>query len=282
VTVKKAGQTITVSGAAKIAVAGSSIDVKGDFKYESGKYRFRLNGSGTLVVGGYTLANSTIKFSNFPEDAGLIADITLKAGSVLNVSGKLNIDAEGRFALNANASLNLRVLTVNGNVSFTNKGQNCTLSIEWRKIGPFNFPFFISTCTDTTIPATLSASATVNSSGFSFGVSMTVAANGTFRATARTPVSGETRLQTGTISFLVVRGYAQIDYHMGIVVESSSPYVSVDGAGTASIQYAYWTLWDGWSSYRQLASVSASLKTNPFKACAYASVAGKDVGGCVP
>jgi hypothetical protein len=280
--VKKAGQTITVSGAAKIAVAGSSIDVKGDFKYESGKYRFRLNGSGTLVVGGYTLANSTIKFSNFPEDAGLIADITLKAGSVLNVSGKLNIDAAGRFALNANASLNLSVLTVNGNVSFTNKGQNCTLSIEWRKIAGFNFPFFISTCTDTTIPATLNASATINTSGFSFGVSMTVSADGSFRATARTPVSGETRLQTGTVSFLVVRGYAQIDYHMELTVQSSSPYVAVNGAGTASIQYATWSLWSGWSGYSTFASISANLQTNPFKACASTTVLGKSIGGCVP
>ena len=282
VSVKKVGTVVTVSGAAKITVAGSSVDVKGDFRYDGGKFLFRLNGTGNLNVGGYPIANASIAFSNFPSDAGLVATVALNAGSTLSVNGKLNIDANGRFALNATANLNLRVINVNGNVSFSNYANRCTVTYTTYRFpfGSLSVPTGIS-CGTVDIPPTLNASATINSSGFSFGVSMSVAANGAFSAQARTPVSGTTRAQTPTISFLVVRGYAQIEYYMQLNISSSSPYLGVAGSGTASIQYAYWTFWDGWSSYRTLVSISASLQTNPFKACGYASVAGQSVGGCV-
>jgi hypothetical protein len=110
---------------------------------------------------------------------------------------------------------------------------------------------------------------------------MTVGGDGSFNATARTPVSGETTLSTGTVSLLVAKGYASISYHFGLTVKSASPYVSVDGAGSAAINYQYWTFWDGWSSWKSI-GVGISLQTDPFKACAYTSVIGYNVGGCIP
>jgi hypothetical protein len=69
---------------------------------------------------------------------------------------------------------------------------------------------------------------------------------------------------------------------MQLTLKSSSPYVAVDGAGTASIQYSTINRRFRWSDYSTLISVSASLSTDPFKACAYGSLAGKSIGGCVP
>jgi hypothetical protein len=234
--------------------------------------------NGTLVVGGYTLANSIVRFSNFPEDAGFSAQVSLRAGSTLSADGRVNFEPGGRFSLSANATLNLRAYSVDGNVKFANYYERCQVNlvsfVHW-------VPKFTTTCTKVDSSPTLTANATVNRSGFSFAVSMTVAADGSFNATARTPVADETVRSTGTLSLLVVKGYAEISYHMQLTVKSSSPYLAVDGAGTAAIKYSYWTFWDGWSSWNTLVGASVSLKTDPFEACAYGRVAGSDVGGCI-
>jgi hypothetical protein len=109
---------------------------------------------------------------------------------------------------------------------------------------------------------------------------MNVSANGSFSATARTPVSGETVVTTPTVSFVVAKGYGELSYHFELTIQSSSPYLAVDGAGSAAIKYQYWTpvSWSSWKS----AGVGISLKTDPFKACGYTTVLGYDVGGCVP
>jgi hypothetical protein len=277
VSVKKAGSAVSVSGAADIPVLGSHIALQGDFHYEAGQFRFRMNGSGTLVVGGYTLANSAVRFSNFPEDAGFSAHVSLRAGSTLSADGRVNFEPGGRFSLSANASLNLRAFSVDGSVTFANYVQHCVPHIAWKDY----WPVVTVTCTNVDSSPQLTANATVDKSGFSFAVSMTVAADGSFHATARTPVAGEAVKSTGTLSLLVVVGYAEIAYHMQLTVKSSSPYVAVEGAGTAAIKYSYWTFWDGWSSWKTLADASVSLQTDPFKACAYGRVAGSDIGGCI-
>jgi hypothetical protein len=278
VTVTKTGQTVTVSGAASIAVGSSSVKLSGDFRYDAGQFRFRLNGAGNLAVGGYNLGNANVKLSNFPEDAGLSAQIALQAGSTLTASGKLNIEANGRFFFSADANLDLHAVKVAGTVTFTNNYQTCSAVLTgWKNIF---FPIFTTTCTTRDIPPTLSAAATVSASGFSFAVSMNVSASGSFSATARTPVSGETVVTTPTVSFVVAKGYGELSYHFELTIQSSSPYLAVDGAGSAAIKYQYWTpvSWSSWKS----AAVSISLKTDPFKACAYTAVLGYDVGGCVP
>ncbi|HEX4677894.1 MAG TPA: hypothetical protein VH210_01640, partial [Gaiellaceae bacterium] len=283
VTVRKAGQAVTVWGKANIAVASSSVDVSGDFKYDGGKFLFRLNGSGNLKVGTYNIANADVKFSNFPEDAGLSAQVAIKAGSIVTVNGRLNFAPSGRFAISAQARLNLPGFPVDANVDFANYGQQCQAKWRYIRIIGIYWPVYDGkTCTDVDFPPRLNASATVGKDGFSFGVSVTISADGSFKAIARAPVSGETTVKTGTASFLVVRGYAQITYHAQLTLQSASPVAAVDLGGRASIQYAYWTFWDGWSSDRELVSIAATLRTNPFQACGYASVAGKDVGGCFP
>jgi hypothetical protein len=277
VSVKKIGSAVSVSGAADIPVLGSRIALQGDFRYDAGQFRFRMNGSGTLVVGGYTLANSTVRFSNFPEDAGFSAQVSLRAGSTLSADGRVNFEPGGRFSFSANASLNLRAYSVNGNVKFANYYERCEPQITWKGY----WPVITMACKNVDSSPTLTANATINRSGFSFALSMTVAADGSFNATARTPVAGEAVKSTGTLSLLVVKGYAEIAYHMQLTVKSSSPYIAVDGAGNAAIKYSYWTFWDGWSSWKTLVGAGVSLQTDPFKACAYGRVAGSDVGGCI-
>ncbi|MFL5928487.1 MAG: hypothetical protein ACJ77E_16270 [Gaiellaceae bacterium] len=288
VSMVKQGATVSVSGAASIQMLSSTVALRGEFRYDRAKFLFRLRGTATLVAGGYTLADSTVAFSNLPEDAGLYADVALRAGSTLAVNGRININAQGGFYLSANASLNLRAFTVNGTVTFfAGPQQVCSVVVvEWRKFIFGRIPIFGTRCETRDYPATLNAAATVSASGFSFGVTMTVSGNGSFRATARTPVSGETTLSTGTVSLVVVRGYAEVQYHMGLTIQSSSPYVAVEGAGSASVKYQHWDIrwypWEsGWSRWKTLVSVSVSLQTDPFKACAYASLYGKNVGGCV-
>jgi hypothetical protein len=290
VSVTKTGQTVAVSGSASIQILSSSIAVKGDFLYDGGQFRFRLNGTGTLVAGGYTIANTNIAFSNFPSDAGLKASISLNAGGVVTVNGTLNIDANGGFYLSASARLNLGGIGgVDGNVVFYGGPQNvCSLVVDhYINVWFFSFPVFRYQCGLQNRTPTLSASATVGASGFSFGVSMTVDGNGNYSATAASPASGDTTLSTPTISLLVVRGYAYITYHMRLTIQNRSPQVIVDGAGTAGIKYQHWEVrwwpWEsGWSGWNDGGSISASIRTNPFQACGYISLFGYSVGGCVP
>jgi hypothetical protein len=285
VTVAKNGSVVSVSGSATIPVASSSVTVNGDFRYDGGKFLFRLNGSGNLTVGSYNIANAAVKFSNFPEDAGLSAQVAVKAGDIVTVNGRMNFVPGGRFAISAQARLNLPGFPVDANVNFANYGTQCQVNWRYVRIPGLNFDFPIFdgvSCRDVDFPPRLDASATVGKDGFSFGVSVTISADGSFHAAARSPVSGETTVRTGTVSFLVVRGYAQLTYHAQLTFQSRSPVAAVDLGGRASIQYAYWTFWDGWSSDREFASIGASLRTNPFQACGYVSIAGKDVGGCYP
>ncbi|HEX3806373.1 MAG TPA: hypothetical protein VHV52_06290 [Gaiellaceae bacterium] len=289
VTVAKTGSNVSVSGKAAMTVLGSSATLAGDFNYTGGQFRYRMSAVVSINAGGYNLSNSTVKFSNYPEDAGLSAQVSFSPGGIVSVNGKLNIDASGGFFLSVNTSLNLRVTTVNATVTFTaGPQQRCTPVYTYITF-PFGLRIPIPTgvsCGTVNVPPTLTAAATVGSSGFSFGVNVTISGNGSFSATARTPVTGESTGTTPTISLLVVRGYAYFSYHMQLTIQSGSPYLAVDGAGSAGIKYQHWEVsgwpWDwGWSGWKDGPSLSASIRTNPFQACGYANLFGKDVGGCI-
>lgn len=206
------------------------------------------------------------------------------AGSTVHIDGTLNVNAEGGFYLSANANIDLRAFTVNGNVEFYS-GRNtfCHDTFIWF----FWFTINVGqTCETADYPTTLKASATVESAGFSFGVSMQVNGDGSFYATARTPIYADTVVSTGTVDLWAVRGYAQFAYHMSLTLQSNYPQVSVEGSGTASIKYQHWEIvwppWDsGWSDWKTAATISVSIRTNPFGACAYVDVFGYDVGGCI-
>jgi hypothetical protein len=291
VSVTKTGTKVAVSGAASIQILSSSIAVKGEFLYERGQFRFRLNGTGTLVAGGYTIANTNITFSNFQADAGLNASINLNAGGVVTVNGTLNIDANGGFYLSASARLNLGGIGgVDGNVVFYGGPTNVCVPVisSYITFLWFRIPVYGGqSCGLQNRTPTLIASASVSAGGFSFGVSATVDAAGNYTATASSPVSGDTTLSTPTVSFVVVRGYAYISYHMRLTIQNRSPQVAVDGFGSAGIKYQHWDVvwppWDsGWSGWKDGGSISVSFKTNPFKACGYITIFGQSIGGCVP
>jgi hypothetical protein len=226
---------------------------------------FRLTGSATLSPGGFNLGNAAFTISNYPDDAGLTASVNLTAGSVLNVSGMLAIIGGDRFYFGASASLNLVVLTANGNITFT----NCTNSSCSAKAGS----------------TTLDASAQVDASGFSFGITTRISSNGSFSATAQSPANGgEYYGQSGEAWFAVVAFYATFHYRMNLTVSSSSPYVAVSGGGGFDVYEKHWGCdWDGcgWSGWGHLVGGSASISTNPFHACAYVSFLGINFGGCI-
>ena len=165
----------------------------------------RLSGSGTLVVGGYRLADGSFTFSNFPADAGLFANVRIAAGSVLNATGRLTIVGD-RYYLGVSANLDLKVTTVQGSVIFTNCSD--------------------PSCRTGKGATTLDASATLTRDKFSFGISVRVSSNGSFSATASSPVTGEFRGRTGDVTILAVAFYADFHYHMTLTVTSSSPYIA--------------------------------------------------------
>ena len=278
VTFRRTPNAVKLSGSANVSVLGSSIGVNGDFAYANGLYQFRLTGTGSLVVGGYNLANAFVKFSNFPEDAGLKATVDVTVGGVVSARGALDIQPGGRFSFNANANVDLKVLTANMNVSFRNYGQIC--------FPTFRFSGFTiswsQNCTTFDSSPTLSASGSVNVAGVSFGLSMSIGSNGAWSGSARTPVSGESTWQSGTVDLGVVRGYAMFSYHFGLGASSANApvYLSVDAAGNAEIKYQYWFF--GWSDWKTLFGIGISIRTQPFQACGSTTIAGHDFSACVP
>ena len=273
VSVTKTGSDIAVSGSASVSFMGTDVKVKGDFSYAGGQYRFRLDGTATLGLGGYTLADSAIHFSNFPEDAGLWAQVNLNAGSTVHAGGRINVVLGGRFSFSADADINLVAFTVRGSVSFANYGDFCYPTFSWATFR------FSTKCTTVDFAPRLAASATVGAGGFSFGVNMVVSSDGSFSATARTPVSGETVITSPTIDFGVVRGYAEIRYYMQLTVQSASPNIAVKGLGSAAIKYQTWFF--GWSDWKDLIGASLEISTDPFHACGSATIIGVSVRGCI-
>ncbi|HWB22493.1 MAG TPA: hypothetical protein VG652_06355 [Gaiellaceae bacterium] len=310
--VKKTGTAIAVTGDATVAVLGSNIAVSGAFAYDRGSPRFRMRGSGTLNLAGYNIASANFFYSNFPEDAGLSADVNVKAGSVLNFSGRLSISGN-LYYLNANARLDLRLLSVDGNVTLT----NCTFGKAYKSAEPrmqdfpggqiriLNWTLVLPTaayfqamsrwisdnadvkpaCLSPLGGTKLDANANFSYGGFSFGVELHVQPNGNFSATARTPASGEFSGKTGTLNLLVVEFYADLKYSMQLTVSNTSPYVDLRGSGSANVYGQSWGyrgfLWFGWSGWGHIIGINASFQTNPFKACGYVNVWGKSFGGCV-
>ncbi len=291
VSVKKTGSSVAVSGTASLAILSSKVDVTGDFLYDGGKFLFRLNGTGSLVAGGYSMGTATVAFSNFPADAGLRASVSFTPGGLVNVNGTLNINAQGGFNLNASARIGLKDMpAVNGTVSFAaGPQQRCVQVVDhYIQAWIFQLPIYRNDCSVVNVSPTLTATATVAAGEFSFAVSVSIDGSGNYTASARTPISGETSAETPTISFIVVRGYAYISYHLNLTLRSTPRYVDVEGAGTAGIKFQHWDIewpvWDsGWSGWKDGGSISASIRTTPsFQACAYISVFGEDIGGCIP
>ncbi|HZQ81553.1 MAG TPA: hypothetical protein VFB25_06220 [Gaiellaceae bacterium] len=290
VTVTKTGSNVAVSGVANVAVLGSNVSVKGDFAYTGGQFRYRLTTIATINAGGYNLLNSNISFSNYPEDAGLSAQVNFTAGGVVAINGKLNINANGGFFLSANANINLNFTSVNGTVTFrAGPEQQCHPTYTYIRFPGISVPLPLPTgtaCATVDVPPTLNATASVSAGGFSFGVNVTVSGNGSYSATTSSPSSGTYYGETPTVSFVVVRGYGWASYSMKLTIQSSDPRFSVEGAGSAGIKYQHWDVdgwpWEwGWSGWKDAFNARLSISTAPsFQACAYINIFDYDVGGC--
>ncbi|HXR12048.1 MAG TPA: hypothetical protein VN770_07125, partial [Gaiellaceae bacterium] len=303
VAVAKTGTKLTVHGDAKLTVLGSQIAFSGDFAYDKGSPRFRLLGSGNLRLGTYNVAGASFSLSNFPQDAGMSASVTIDAGSIAHASGRLSI-VGGLFYFGANTSLDLKILRADGSVTLT----NCALSQPTnpnpypqifqypnKALGVFGSftpsPEYLAAvakwwsestpgkCVSSLGGTRLVAAAGFSFGGFSFAVSAKVEPNGDFSATARSPSEGEWHGETPATYLIVVAFYADLNYQMEITVKNTSPYIDLYGKGSANI---YGKRWAGkWLDWSKLVGVAASIRTNPFEACAYVNVWGKDFGGCI-
>lgn len=265
VAASRTGSTFAVHGDTSVSILGSSVSLAGDFLYDGGTPRVRLTGSGNLSVGGYSLVNGRFFFSNFPSDAGLFAEVNIDAGSVFRAAGRLTI-LGNRFYLGVSANLDLRVFRVPAEAVFT----NCT----------------DPSCRTAASATTLNAKAAIQSGGFSFGIEVRISSNGSFRATARSPVSGEFYARTGDIEIVAVAFYADFRYRMELTVSSDAPYVQLQGSGEGNLYGKSWGyrgwFWWGWSGWERILGIRASISTNPFKVCGYANVWGVSFGGCTP
>jgi hypothetical protein len=189
--------------------------------------------------------------------------VRIDAGSVLKASGRLTI-VGSKFYLGVNAELDLRVTKPTAEVTFT----NCT----------------DASCRTAAGATTLRAKGSIGYGGFSFGLDVRVSSDGSFRATLRSPVSGQFYGRTGDIYFVVVALYADFRYQMELTVQSNSPYVILNGSGEANLYGKSWGyrgwFWWGWSGWSHILGLRASISTNPFKVCGYVSVWGVWFGGC--
>jgi uncharacterized repeat protein (TIGR01451 family) len=285
-TVSKVGSTVTVSGKGAVNVLGQSVTLSGDFKYDGGKFLFRIANTVDLRLGGYSAARSYVKFSNFPEDAGISAQVNFRVGDTVTVNGKLNVGADGSFDLSANAWVNLRITSAYATVNFYGgKHTTCFPNPTYyvlRAFGLSTGSVPASICQTATVAPTLYATATVGKDGFNFGASLYVDGNGNFDVTLRTPTSGNTVLQTGELCIVAVCGYAQLAYHLELRVTSSSPYLSLSGYGDAAIYEKHCCNWKlRWTGYDRLVGIGVSFQTNPWKVCGWYSFMGLSIGGCL-
>lgn len=278
--VTKTGPNVAVSGSTTLSVLGSNIYMAGDFNSNNGSPQFRLTGSGELNVGGFRFASAKVFFSNFPQDAGLAASIDSRIGSVLTLAGKLSIQSGNRFYLGVNANLDLKVLSTSASVVLT----NCvyTYTVTYINFFFFKIPIYSNPVCSSAGATNLDAKTTFDSAGFSFGVSVHIDSNGNFKATAYSPSSGGTyHGETDALYLAVVAFYATFSYRMSATVESSYPYLSVSGEGSADIYGKTWDIgfwyarWGGWG---HIIGVSASIQTNPFHVCGSARVWGTSFG----
>jgi hypothetical protein len=263
VTVTRTGNAVAVRGATSVAILGSTVAFTGEFKYDGGTPRVRLAGTANLNMGGFALGATKFSFSNFPDDAGLFAEVHLKAGSAFDANGRLTI-LGSRFYLGVNATLDVKIRKVAAEAVFT----NCT----------------DASCRASAGRTTLNAKAALDVGGFSFGVSVNVASDGAFSATVRSPASGRYYGRTGDIWLLVVGFYADFSYEMELTVSSNSPFISLKGFGRANLYATSWGyrgwFWWGWSDWKHVLGLEASISAPPLRLCGSAYVWGVTFAGC--
>jgi hypothetical protein len=282
VTIEKSGPAVRALASASIGLLGSKQTLEGEFFLDPTGFHFKLGGKVNLTLGSYTLAGAQVHFSNFPGEAGLWATARVNIGGVVDTGDvRLSIESGGRFFLQAGSTVDLKVFRVGATVTFANHFPSCLVtSINFSR-GLFN-PQFVMTCTEKDSPPTLIAESDFKLWIYSARARIVIGADGSFRASYRSPGSGVWATDTPTVSFLIVRGYAQLRYALQLEIDSRrSPAVEVTGSGGASINVAYWTFWSGWSGWYNLISGDFELRTNPFRACGWVRVVGQDIGGCI-
>jgi hypothetical protein len=283
VTIEKSGAAVRALASASMGLLGSKQTLEGEFFLDPTGFHFKLGAKANLTLGSYSLVGAQVHFSNLPGEAGLWATARVNIGGVVDTGDvRLSIEPGGRFFLQAGSTVDLKVLKVGATVTFANHFPSCVVqSIDFSR-GIFNLRFVMA-CTEKDSPPTLIAESDFKLWIYSARARIAIGADGSFQASYRSPGSGIWATDTPTVSFFVVRGYAELHYALQLDINSRrSPAVEFTGSGGASINVAYWTFWSGWSGWYNLISGDFELRANPFRACGWVRVVGQDVGGCIP
>jgi len=262
VTAANQSGNVSVSGAATVDIAGTTVSVSGSFSEVDGAPSTTLTGSvQNLNLGGFDVGNASITVSQTPQEVSLQGAINMQAGSSstgqVQASGVVTfvqqVNAPPLFyaAIDASLTLPLSLGSATGSLLFT----DCTNS----------------TCSTAAAGTTFNLNATMSQSGFNFAVDVNMGPDGAFSAQGTYADS----LCSGTIDLLVAEGQGCFSYQINMLISSNAPYLDLNANATASVEVRTWDPnpwykpWDwGWGNwYSFSASINANIEIDPFNIC---------------
>jgi hypothetical protein len=233
--------------------------------YTSNGVRYRFTGAAAIVVPGVN-TNGNFTFSNYPEDSGLRATANLVAGpDFARVTGSLSIamDAEGKgFLATGNGSAAISGISnayaqfhvLNVTPRFMDPRYPQTVCSDQAKIQ-------IGTTAYCPVTKEFAFSTWFGIFGLSFALNGKVNTNGTFRFEANSPAGGGIATKTLYLGCWWGNLYLDINYRVGVIVQSGQPNLAVNGSGGLKLRHYSW--WPGSYSDRTIASANFRGTVNP-------------------
>ena len=262
VRVANKGGDVEVSGSAKLDLAGTTVEISGQFTEVNGAPSTTLRGAiNSLSLGGFSLGRAEITLTQTPTKVGVEAAVDMTVGDA--ATGQLRADGTISFVEGtATDGVPLFYASLNGNMGFPSIGATMT--------GNVTFSNCDANCARPA-PVRLSLNGAIGAGGFKFVTEVNMSSDGTFAAAA---VFNSSQC-TGTVDLLVIRAQGCFDFTVNLWVGSSAPYGTLSATASASVNiqewdaspwYAPWEwTWGSWRSYG--VSLGASIQLSPFRIC---------------
>ena len=270
VRVANKGGDVEVSGRAKLDLAGTTVEISGQFTEINGAPSTTLRGAiNNLSLGGFSLGRAEITLTQTPTEVGVDAAVDMTVGDA--ATGQLRADGTISFVEGAATDgVPLFYASLNGNMGFPSIGASMT--------GNVTFSNCTANCTQPA-PVRFSLHGAIGAGGFQFVTDVDMSSDGTFAASAVFNSSA----CTGTVNLLVIQAQGCFAFNVNLWVGSSAPYGSLSATASASVNIQYWDAspwyapwkwtWGSWRSYG--VSLGASIQLSPFRICM--AVMGKDL-----
>lgn len=264
VTAARQGADVTVSGAADLALGGTTVALAGAFEEDGGAPTTRLSASVTgLNLGGFDVGNATVTLLQTPQQMGLSADIAMSVGAP-----EATVSANGTvsFVESLSGGAPLFHGSLDGGLSIPALGGlGASLTATFNDCAD-------AECTRPGAPS-LTMDGSLSAGGFSFDIDTSVSAAGAFSASA----DSTGQACSGTADLGVVELNACFGYTISLFVGSSAPYGQLGASANADVQERnwsksgpWWKVWSGWgwSSWHDLdVGIGADVQLDPFKVC---------------